>query len=155
MYPRSDITQFYASCKNVGRGVNLGENKVKCEENGQGWYIINNMNHYWLESEQVELQHMRKQLIIKNSRKPKKNKEKMNGLQKECIDNLLEMWRAMIRATPGDRWEKVIWKDASRLWCVVLRNSLHEWTISSTILTKLVSQTFVGCVVQEMGLYLI
>ena len=37
----------------------------------------------------------------KNSRKLK-NKEKMNGLQKECMDNLLEIWRTRIIATHGD-----------------------------------------------------
>ena len=35
------------------------------------------------------------------------------------------------------------------------RNSLYKLTISSTILTKLASHPFVGCVVQEMRLYLI
>ena len=57
--------------------------------------------------------------------------------------------------THGDGWEKVIWKDAPRFWYVVPRNSLYKLTISSTILTKLPSNPFVGCVVQEIRLYLI
>ena len=32
---------------------------------------------------------MRNKLILNNSRKLKKNKEKMNRLQKECMENLL------------------------------------------------------------------
>ena len=52
-------------------------------------------------------------------------------------------------------WEKVIWHDALRLWYVVPRTSLYELTISSAILTKLASHPVVGCVVQEMRLYLI
>ena len=39
--------------------------------------------------------------MLKNSRKLK-NKEEMNGLQKECLDNLLEIWRTRIRTTHGD-----------------------------------------------------
>ena len=35
------------------------------------------------------------------------------------------------------------------------RNSLYKLTISSAILTKLASHTFVGCVVQEMRLYIV
>ena len=42
-----------------------------------------------------------KQLTLKNSRKLKKNKEKINGLQIECLDNLPEIWRTRIR-THGD-----------------------------------------------------
>ena len=80
----------------------------------------------------------------------------MNGLQKECMDNLLEIRakRAKIRATHGDGWGKVIWKDAPGLWYLVPRNSLYELTISSTIMKKLVSHPFVGYVVPEMRLYL-
>ena len=42
-----------------------------------------------------------KQLTLKNSRKLKQNKEKINGLQIECLDNLPEIWRTRIR-THGD-----------------------------------------------------
>ena len=49
---------------------------------------------------------------------------------------------------PGDGWAKVVWKNAPRLWYVVPRNSQYELTVSSTILTKLLSQTFVGCLVK-------
>ena len=81
---------------------------------------------------------MRKQLTPKNSRKLKK-KEKMNGPKKECMNNLLEIVRTRIRTTHEDGWEKVIWKDALRLWYAVPRNSLYELTISSATLTKLAS----------------
>ena len=79
----------------------------------------------------------------------------MNGLQKECTENLLEIWRTRIRTTYGGGWEKVIWKDALRLWYVVPWNSLYGLTISSTILAKLSSHPFIRSVVQEMRLYLI
>ena len=51
---------------------------------------------------------MRKPLSLKNSRKLKKSKEKMNGLHKAWIDSLLEIWRARIRITHGDGSEKEI-----------------------------------------------
>ena len=31
-----------------------------------------------------------------------KEEKKLNGLQKECIDNLLEIWRTRIRTTHED-----------------------------------------------------
>ena len=38
-----------------------------------------------------------------------------------------------------DKWEKMIWKDATRVWIVVPKNSLYKLNISSAMLTKLAS----------------
>ena len=38
-----------------------------------------------------------------------------------------------------DEWEKMIWKDATRVWIVVSKNSLYKLNISSAMLTKLAS----------------
>ena len=39
----------------------------------------------------------------------------MNELKKECIDNLLEIWRTRIKAIREDGREKVILKNVLRL----------------------------------------
>ena len=44
-------------------------------------------------------------MTLKNSRKLKKNKEKLNGLQKEYMGNLLEIW-IRLRPTQGNVYEK-------------------------------------------------
>ena len=73
---------------------------MKSEENGQGRYVKKKNGTVTSCS--------RKQLTLKNSRKLKKNKESMSGLQKECTDNLLEIWRARLGTTHEDGREKVI-----------------------------------------------
>ena len=79
MYPRSDITQLYPSWENGGRGVNVCENKVKSEESGLGWYIRNNINHYWLESTSRTTTH-EETVDPKEFKKTKKEQRKMNEL---------------------------------------------------------------------------
>ena len=49
---------------------------------------------------------MGKQFTLRNLRKLKTSKETTNGLQKACMDNLLEIWRTRIRTTHGARREK-------------------------------------------------
>ena len=67
---------------------------------------------------------MKKQLTLKNSRKLKKSKEKVNGLQKECTDNLLEIWRTRIGTT--QRWMR---KSDLKGWAEALICSAQELSI--------------------------
>ena len=101
LHPRSDVARLYVFRKNGGREFIGYENSLKSEENDLGWYVKNNIEPLLVAirtSRTITL----KQLTLKNSRKLKKNKETMNGLQKECMDHLLEIWRTRIRTTPGD-----------------------------------------------------
>ena len=101
LHPRSDVARLYVSRKNGGREFIGYENSLKSEENDLGWYVKNNIEPLLVAirtSRTITL----KQLTLKNSRKLKKNKETMNGLQKECMDHLLEIWRTRIRTTHGD-----------------------------------------------------
>ena len=43
LHPRNDVGRVYVSRKNGGRGLIGCENSVKSEENGQGWYVKNNI----------------------------------------------------------------------------------------------------------------
>ena len=69
--------------------------EVKNEENSLGWYVKNN----------IELVAIRKSRTIthkktvdpKEFKKTKEDKEKLNGLNKECMDNLPEICRTRIR----------------------------------------------------------
>ena len=101
LHPRSDVARLYVSRKNGGREFIGYENSLKSEENDLGWYVRNNIEPLLVAirtSRTITL----KQLTLKNSRKLKKNKETMNGLQKECMGHLLEIWRTRIRTTHGD-----------------------------------------------------
>ena len=91
MHPRSDVAQLYASRKNGGRGVIGCENSVKSEENSLGWYVKNNIQPLLVEVRKSRTITLEETVDLKNSRKLKKDKEKTNGLQKECMDNLLEV----------------------------------------------------------------
>ena len=93
LHPRSDVAQLYVSQKNGGRGLAGCENSVKGELNGQGWYVKNNIEPL--------LVAVRTGRTITH-KETVKNKEKMNGLQKECIDHLLEIWRTRIRTIHGN-----------------------------------------------------
>ena len=93
---------LYVSRENGGRGLIGCENSVKSEENDLGWYVKNNIEPLLVVVRKSRTTTRTMQLTLKNSRKLKKNKEKMNGLQKECIDNLLEILRTRIRTTHGD-----------------------------------------------------
>ena len=90
----------------------------------------------------------------KNSRKLKKIKEKKNGQKKERMGNLQEIQRTKIHTTHGDGQAKKDMKGSMKALVCNAERSLYEFTISSAILTNLVSYPFVGCVVQDMRLYL-
>ena len=77
---------------------------MKSEENGLGWYIKNKIEPLLVavrKSKTITYEERVDPKEFKN-RKLKKNKEKMNRLQKECMNNLLEIWRSRIRTTHGD-----------------------------------------------------
>ena len=77
---------------------------MKSEENGLGWYIKNKIEPLLVavrKSKTITHEETVDPKEFKN-RKLKKNKEKMNRLQKECMNNLLEIWRTRIRTTHGD-----------------------------------------------------
>ena len=95
LHPRSDVARLYVSRKNGGRGLIGCKNSVKNKENGLGWYVKNNIEPL------LVAVRLSRAITIKNPRKLKKNKKQVNGLQKECMANLLEIWRTRIR-THGD-----------------------------------------------------
>ena len=84
LHPRSDVARLYVSRENGGRGLIGCENSAKSEENSLGW-----ITH-------------KETADPKEFKKIKEAQRKMNGLQKECMDNLLEIWRTRIRTTDGD-----------------------------------------------------
>ena len=69
--------------KNGRRRLIGCENSVKSEENGLGWYIKNNLEPLLVVVRISGTTTDKKQFTLKNSRKLKKSKEKMNGLQKQ------------------------------------------------------------------------
>ena len=107
LHPRSDVAQLYVSRENGERGLIGCENSVKSEENGLGWYVKNNIELLLVAVRtsrtiaQKETPDPKKFKKTKEEHKKKKEK-KMNGLQKEFMDNLLEIWRTRIRTTHGD-----------------------------------------------------
>ena len=102
LHPRSDVARLYVSRKNGGRGLIGCENSVKSEENGLGWYIKNNIEPLLAAVRTSRTITHEETVDPKELRKLMKYKEKLNGLQKECMDNLLEIWRTRIRTTQGD-----------------------------------------------------
>ena len=102
LHQRSDVVQLYVSWKNGGRGLTECENTVKSEENGLRWCIKNNTETLLVAVRTSRTIPHKETVDPKEFKKLKKNKEKMNGLQKKCMDNLLEIWRTRIRTTHGD-----------------------------------------------------
>ena len=88
--------------KNGRRRLIGCENSVKSEENGLGWYIKNNLEPLLVVVRISGTTTDKKQFTLKNSRKLKKSKEKMNGLQKQCMESLLEIWKTRMQTTHKD-----------------------------------------------------
>ena len=101
LHPRSDVAQLYVSRKNGGRGFIGCENSVKSEENGLGWYNKNKMEPL-LVAVRTSRTITHEEAVDPKELKKAKEQRKMNGLPKECMDNLLEVWRERIRTTHGD-----------------------------------------------------
>ena len=103
LHPKSDIARLYVSRKNGGRGLIGCENRVKSEENDLGWYVKNNIEPLLAAVRTSRTITHEETVDPKEFKKIKEvQRKKMNGLQKECMDNLLEMWRTRIRTTHGD-----------------------------------------------------
>ena len=102
MHPRNDVAPLYVSRKNSGKGLIGHENSVKSEENGLGWWVKNNIEPLLVARRTSRTITHEKTADPIEFMKLKKNKEKMCGLKKECIDKLLEIQRTCIRTTHGD-----------------------------------------------------
>ena len=123
----------------------LDVNSVKNWENDLGWYIKNNVEPLLVAVRTSRTITHKETVEFKEFRKTKE-KGKMNALQNECMDNLLVIWRTRIRTTHG--WmRKSDLKGCTEPLICSTQNSLCRLTIPSTLLTKLPSHSFVGCVV--------
>ena len=101
LHSRSIISWLNVSRKNRGRRLIGCKNSVKSEENVLGWYIKTNVEPLLVTARKS------KTVIYEETVDPKefkntKEEKKLNGLQKECMDNLLEIWRTRIRTTHGN-----------------------------------------------------
>ena len=102
LHPQSDIARLHVSRKNGGRGLIGCENRVKSEENSLGWYLKNNLEPLLAAVRTSRITTHEETIDPKELKKIKEGQRKMNGMQKECMDNLLEIWRTRIRTTHGD-----------------------------------------------------
>ena len=101
--PRSDVARLYVSLKNGGGGLTGCENDVKSEENGLGWYVKNNIEPLLFAFRTSRAITFEETVDPKEFKETKEEQRKMNnGLQKDFVDNLLEIWRTRIRTTHGD-----------------------------------------------------
>ena len=90
-HPRGDVARLYVSRKNDGRRLIGCENSVKNKKNGLGWYVESNIEPLLVAVRiSITITH-EERVDPKEFKKTKKNKEKMNGLQKESMDNLQEI----------------------------------------------------------------
>ena len=128
LHSRSDVVRSYVLWKNGGRGIIGCENSVKKEENSLGWYVKNNIEP---------------SLVAVRTSRTKKNEETVDPkeFKKTKEEQTKNEWTA--KRKDGQFARDMEDKDKN-----------NTCTISSTILTKLPSHRFVGCVVQEMRLYL-
>ena len=102
LHPQSDIARLHVSRKNGGRGLIGCENRVKSEENSLGWYLKNNLEPLLAAVRTSRITTHEETIDPKELKKIKEGQRKMNGMQKECMANLLEIWRTRIRTTHGD-----------------------------------------------------
>ena len=103
LHPRHDVAWSHVSRKNGGRGLIGCGNSVKSEENELGWYIKNNLESLLVAVRTRGTKTNEETVDPKQFKKTKdEQRKKRNGLQKECINNLLEIGRTRIRTTCGD-----------------------------------------------------
>ena len=81
---------------NSGRELTGCENSVKSVENGLGRYVKNNIEPLLVAVRTSRNITHQETVAPKEFKKTKREQRKMNGLQKECMDNLLEIWRTRI-----------------------------------------------------------
>ena len=101
LHPRRDVARLYVSRKNGERGLIGCENCVKSEENGLWWYVKNNIKPLLAAVRTSRTITHKETVDPKEFKKTERTAKKLNGLQKECMDSLLEIWRTRI-ATHGD-----------------------------------------------------
>ena len=99
---RSDVAQLYVFQKNGGRGLIGCGNSVKSEENNLGWYLKMNIESLLVAIRTSRTVTHKKTYYPKEFKKTKGEQKEMNGLQKECMDNLLEILWTRVRTTHGD-----------------------------------------------------
>ena len=103
LHPRHDVAWSHVSRKNGGRGITGCGNSVKSEENELGWYVKNNLEPLLVAVRTRRTKANEETVDPKQFKKTKdKQRKKMNGLQKECINNLLEIQRTRIQTAHGD-----------------------------------------------------
>ena len=131
LHPRSDAAQLYVCRKNGGWGFTGFENKVKSEENDLGWYAKNNIEPLLA--------------AVRTSRTIHKETVDPKEFKKTKEEQRKNKWTAnrMFGQFARDMENK-----DKNTWRLMRKSDLKG-------LTKLSSHPFVGCVVQEMRLYLI
>ena len=88
LYPGSDVARLNVSRKNGRRGLIGCENSVESKENYLEWYVKNNMKPLLVAVRTSRTITHKETVDPKEFKKTKEKQRKMNGLQKECIDNL-------------------------------------------------------------------
>ena len=151
---RNDVAQFYASRKNGGRGLIGCENSVMSEECGLGWYVKNNTEPL-LVAVRISRTMAHKETVDPKEFKKTKEKQRKNEWTAKRMHE--QFARTMEDKDKNNTWRWMRKSDLKGWTEALICNDKEQsiWTISSAILTKLSSDTFVGCVVKEMRLYLI
>ena len=91
LHPTSNVARLYVSRKNGGRTLIGCENSVESEENGLEWHVKNNTEPLLVAVRTSRTITHEETVDPKEFKKTKEEKRKMNGLQKECMDILLEI----------------------------------------------------------------
>ena len=107
LHPKTDAAQLLVSRKNGRRGLIGCENRLKDDENGLDRYIKNKIEPLLTAVRTSRTITNQGTVDPKKSRKVT-NKEKMSGLKKESMVNLLKIWKTSIRTRHRDGREKVI-----------------------------------------------
>ena len=154
-YPRGDVAQLCVFRKNVGRGLIGCENGVKSEGNGLGWYVKNNLEQFLVVVKTSRIITNEETVDPKNFKKTKDEQRENEWTAKRMHGQFVTDMENKETHNTWRRMRKSDLKGCTMLSYVVPRNSPYRLTISSTILTKLQGQPFLGCVVQQMRLYLL
>ena len=102
LHPISDVAWLYLSRKNGGRGLIGCENSMKSEENDLGWYVKNNIEPLLAAVRTSRTIRHEETVEPKEFKKIKEEQRKKELTKKECMDNLLEIWKTRIRTTHAD-----------------------------------------------------
>ena len=124
------------------------------EECGLGWYVKNNTEPL-LVAVRISRTMTHKETVDPKEFKKTKEKQRRNELTAKRMHE--QFARTMEDKDKNNTWRWMRKSDLKGWTEALICNDKEQsiWTISSTILTKLSSHTFVGCVVKEMRLYLI